>query len=170
MRRATLMVMLAATALACDAATDDSVGTGGAAGTGGATGTAGTTGSGGATQGQGGSSGAGATSGAGGANDAAAPTDAQACTYADPNQRYLGRNAADCAAMKFGCGDTETYFSDACGCGCVKAPSDCSVIECFRAVTCVTSCGAAPVSVGCCPCAAPAFDDIQCPRDAGSKG
>jgi hypothetical protein len=34
--------------------------------------------------------------------------------------------------------------------------------ECLRAVRCVTSCGAPPVTVGCCPCAAPAFDDIRC--------
>ncbi|HXU83984.1 MAG TPA: hypothetical protein VN914_21465 [Polyangia bacterium] len=36
--------------------------------------------------------------------------------------------------------------------------------ECFRAVRCVTACGGTPVSVGCCPCTPPAFDDISCPR------
>jgi hypothetical protein len=36
--------------------------------------------------------------------------------------------------------------------------------ECLRAVRCVTACGGAPLSIGCCPCAAPAFDDISCPR------
>jgi hypothetical protein len=36
--------------------------------------------------------------------------------------------------------------------------------ECLRAVRCVTACGGTPVSVGCCPCTPPAFDDITCPR------
>jgi hypothetical protein len=36
--------------------------------------------------------------------------------------------------------------------------------ECFRAVRCVTACGGTPVSMGCCPCTAPAFDDIRCPK------
>jgi hypothetical protein len=38
--------------------------------------------------------------------------------------------------------------------------------ECLRAVRCVTACGGPPVSLGCCPCAAPAFDDISCPKPA----
>ena len=38
--------------------------------------------------------------------------------------------------------------------------------ECLRAVRCVTACGGTPVSLGCCPCTPPAFDDISCPRPA----
>jgi hypothetical protein len=34
--------------------------------------------------------------------------------------------------------------------------------ECLVAITCVKSCGAKPVSVGCCPCVDPAFDARQC--------
>jgi len=34
--------------------------------------------------------------------------------------------------------------------------------ECFVAITCVKQCGGTPVSVGCCPCAAPAFDANTC--------
>jgi hypothetical protein len=103
------------------------------------------------------------------AADSAAPTDGQAsCNYSDPSKTYVGKSAADCARIKFACPDTSTYFADACGCGCVSAPADCNIMECFRAVTCVTTCGAAPVSVGCCPCISPAFDDIQCRLD-GSR-
>src|SRR5690242_8988869 len=36
--------------------------------------------------------------------------------------------------------------------------------ECLRAVRCVSSCGSTPISVGCCPCAPPAFDDVTCNR------
>jgi hypothetical protein len=48
----------------------------------------------------------------------------------------------------------------------VSAPTDCNVIACFRAVTCVTQCGGTAVSVGCCPCVPPAFDDLICRLDA----
>lgn len=34
--------------------------------------------------------------------------------------------------------------------------------ECFRAVNCVEVCGGPSISNGCCPCVAPAFDDIKC--------
>jgi hypothetical protein len=49
-----------------------------------------------------------------------------------------------------------------------SGPTDCG--ECFRAVTCVTACGGTPVSVGCCACVAPAFDALDCPRDAATDG
>jgi hypothetical protein len=44
---------------------------------------------------------------------------------------------------------------------------DCGIPECFRAVECVTECGGAVVSSGCCPCAEGTFDSISCP--AGSN-
>jgi hypothetical protein len=43
----------------------------------------------------------------------------------------------------------------------------CGITECFRAVECVLACGQEPVSVGCCPCTAPAFDSIQCSSGTG---
>ncbi len=33
---------------------------------------------------------------------------------------------------------------------------------CFRAVNCVLACAGPSVSSGCCPCEAPAFDDLTC--------
>ncbi len=34
--------------------------------------------------------------------------------------------------------------------------------ECVRPINCVKTCGGPSVSLGCCPCVEPAFDDIQC--------
>jgi hypothetical protein len=42
--------------------------------------------------------------------------------------------------------------------------------ECFRAIRCVPACGQTPLSVGCCACELPAFDDIACSRDAAADG
>lgn len=44
----------------------------------------------------------------------------------------------------------------------------CGITECFRAVECVLGCGQQPVSVGCCPCNAPAFDSIACQSTGGT--
>ena len=41
----------------------------------------------------------------------------------------------------------------------------CEQMECFRANQCVSECGGAVVSSGCCACEAPLFDSLQC--DAG---
>jgi hypothetical protein len=38
----------------------------------------------------------------------------------------------------------------------------CEVMECFRANECVSQCGGAVVSSGCCACEAPLFDKLQC--------
>ena len=46
---------------------------------------------------------------------------------------------------------------------------DCGLIECFRAVECVQSCGGPIVSSGCCPCAAGTFDRISCGGSGGSS-
>jgi hypothetical protein len=40
--------------------------------------------------------------------------------------------------------------------------SNCQMVQCFRAINCVTSCGGPVITSGCCPCVAPAFDAIQC--------
>jgi len=45
--------------------------------------------------------------------------------------------------------------------------ASCAISECFRATTCVASCGGKVVSSGCCPCVAPAIDELTC---AGSGG
>lgn len=81
-------------------------------------------------------------------------------------------------------GDTHAPASDAgvedastSGSGSADAAADsstagssgCAIQECFRPVRCVRACGESPVSVSCCPCAAPTFDDIEC-MDADSGG
>jgi hypothetical protein len=171
-------------------------GAGGAAGSGGAGvvgGYAVTGGTGGATGGTGG--GTGGVPAAGGwpvVTDAAAPLDAgpieagtegaapdapadapdgdAACTYADEYKTCVGRNAADCSGLKFGCPDAETYFADTCGCGCLSTVRLCERVQCARAIICVEQCGGPVISAGCCPCAAPAFESMQCPKDAGTAG
>lgn len=40
--------------------------------------------------------------------------------------------------------------------------NSCQFVQCFRAINCVTRCGGPILSSGCCPCAAPAFDSVQC--------
>jgi hypothetical protein len=44
-----------------------------------------------------------------------------------------------------------------------KGPVPACPPECLVAVTCVTQCGGTPVSVGCCACVDPAFDQRTCP-------
>jgi hypothetical protein len=43
------------------------------------------------------------------------------CDYNDPAKRYVGKSTAECAVIKFACQPNETYFADACGCGCQTA-------------------------------------------------
>jgi hypothetical protein len=50
------------------------------------------------------------------------------------------------------------------------AAQSCTIQECFRAVSCVLECGQEPISVSCCPCSAPAFDDIRCSGTGGTTG
>ncbi len=40
--------------------------------------------------------------------------------------------------------------------------------QCLRAVSCVPSCGAASVQLGCCPCPPGTFDELNCTLDAAS--
>jgi hypothetical protein len=66
-----------------------------------------------------------------------------------------GGNAG--AGGKAGAGGTTGAAGQA---GAGGAQADCQHIECLRAYRCVTACGAAPQSVGCCPCVSPAFDEV----------
>jgi hypothetical protein len=86
---------------------------------------------------------------------------------ADPSKTYVGHSPTECMAIRYSCPNGDMGFSDSCGCGCQKPKKTCEIAECFRAVTCVTSCGGPVVSSGCCPCDPPAFDSIQCAVDAG---
>jgi hypothetical protein len=48
--------------------------------------------------------------------------------------------------------------------------SDCTTIQCFRAIDCVEYCGGPVLESGCCPCATGTFDSIQCSGGGGSGG
>ncbi|HVY39934.1 MAG TPA: hypothetical protein VHM31_18475, partial [Polyangia bacterium] len=56
------------------------------------------------------------------------------------------------------------------GGGGAGGAASCEHAECLRAVRCVTACGATPVSVGCCPCVAPAFDEAASCGAGGAGG
>ncbi|GMW07955.1 MAG: hypothetical protein QY320_02030 [Gammaproteobacteria bacterium] len=43
-----------------------------------------------------------------------------ACDYAAPDRRYFSRYADMCAQIPANCQSGETYFNDACGCGCAQ--------------------------------------------------
>lgn len=43
----------------------------------------------------------------------------------------------------------------------------CGPVECFRAITCVESCGGRVVQSGCSACPAGSFDDLMCRPDSG---
>ncbi len=38
----------------------------------------------------------------------------------DPRRQYKSRDPSICARMKFGCDEGQSYFGDACGCGCLN--------------------------------------------------
>jgi hypothetical protein len=40
--------------------------------------------------------------------------------YSDPARQYVGTSAEACARIRFACAPGTEYFSDPCGCGCVK--------------------------------------------------
>lgn len=40
----------------------------------------------------------------------------------DPDRRYISRDPAKCAVIRFFCNPGEVPFSDACGCGCDTTP------------------------------------------------
>jgi hypothetical protein len=46
---------------------------------------------------------------------------------------------------------------------------ECGIPECFRAVQCVSECGGAVLSSGCCPCAEGTFDSISCPAETSDR-
>jgi hypothetical protein len=73
-----------------------------------------------------------------------------------------GRDAAADAASGSDAADAADSALDG------PKPKDCG--ECFRAIRCVNACGGAPVSIGCCACEAPAFDDLVCAQDAAGGG
>lgn len=52
--------------------------------------------------------------------------------------------------------------------GCGPGEEGCG--ECFRAVSCVETCGGTVVQIGCCPCPTGTFDDLVCNQDAGTDG
>jgi len=86
----------------------------------------------------------------------------------DPDKQYVSRDPKICQLIDYSCPPDRTGFTDECGCGCVKVPA-CEIINCFRAIECVTACGGAVVQSGCCACTPPAFDNIVCRRDGGSS-
>ena len=89
--------------------------------------------------------------------------DAGKCTYDDPNKTYVSKDPRQCLVILYACPDGERPFTDACGCGCQKAPTRCDIPECFRAVNCVAECGGPILQSSCCPCPKGTFDDIVCP-------
>jgi hypothetical protein len=107
--------------------------------------------------GRGGGGGAGGAGGAGGSG----------CTTPNPSQACR-TSAGQCLPSSCACNGGKWLCTEDCGggrnCGDGGAPDAAACPPtCFRAISCVTSCGATPVSVGCCACVAPAFDDISCP-------
>jgi hypothetical protein len=87
----------------------------------------------------------------------------------DPDKRYISRDPKECQLIDFACPPDSVNFTDECGCGCQRLPT-CSITTCLRAVECVNYCGGPVVQSGCCPCPAPAFDNIACRADAGGCG
>ena len=41
------------------------------------------------------------------------------CDYAAPNKRYVGESREQCMVIRYACAVGESFFSDACGCGCL---------------------------------------------------
>lgn len=55
--------------------------------------------------------------------------------------------------------------------GSIEDPTlECEIIQCFRAIECVETCGGPVLASGCCPCAEGTFDSIECDAqpDAGA--
>lgn len=48
--------------------------------------------------------------------------------------------------------------------------ASCETQECFRPYVCLDKCGGNIVSNGCCPCAAPAIDELRCKDGSGGQG
>ncbi|HEY6559177.1 MAG TPA: hypothetical protein VI072_17960 [Polyangiaceae bacterium] len=42
------------------------------------------------------------------------------CDYNDPRKTYVGKSPKQCMVIKFVCALGTSYFSDRCGCGCIK--------------------------------------------------
>lgn len=43
------------------------------------------------------------------------------CDYSDPSKHYVGTSTEECSLIRFICAEGQSYFSDACGCGCQDA-------------------------------------------------
>jgi hypothetical protein len=50
------------------------------------------------------------------------------CDYDAEGKTYYGRSAEECAVIRFDCGESGEYFTDACGCGCQDSGTTCTSI------------------------------------------
>jgi Kazal-type serine protease inhibitor domain. len=48
------------------------------------------------------------------------------CDYDNPNKKYVAKSVKECSLIKFACESGSEYFSDDCGCGCIKKSIGCT--------------------------------------------
>ena len=80
----------------------------------------------------------------------------------DPAQKYVSKDPAQCALIRFKCKDGFTYFSNDCGCGCQKVKKACDYKDPDRSYIARDPATCMVIDFLCVEGFMPFFDDCGC--------